>query len=406
LLNVYILLSIICVLSIKADTPDGWYIAKQAPGSYQPSARSVATFLTKNDTHAILYGGFLELVDYGGAYRKSDGQVWYNDIYLLDTSNPELLKWTKVEVNNPENAPVPRSFECVVYSPIDDSLYLYGGLKSEADYNISDVSYFSDSWVFDFSTLTWSLLDEVSTPGNVVGMACEYYDGDVIMTHGWRAKSYYVWYSDGISVKITAYPTQINETWRWDLETNTWTLLDTSEIRPSFGFKSAWGLIPNSEKFLLVGATAEGESLDQIWELDIPTLIWTEFEKSNVPQPMREDFAWAITSAKWFFMTGGDAEGTLTLEDTCNAEYHVCTFVTNPTDTNYFLRLRVDQHEADWEDESEFASTTAPTRRAAIVKSKPYLYLVGGLDWEGQNPIGETYNPYTWAIKLPNKYWN
>jgi len=210
---------------------------------------------------------------------------------------------------------------------------------------------------------------------------------------------------NGYKIKLHIIPKQINETWRWEVDSNTWTKLDTSAERPSFGFKSAWGLIPETNKFLFVGGTAAGDSLDQIWDLDINTLTWSSYEKTNVPNPMREDFGWAITSNKWFLMTGGDAEGNLTLEDTCNDEFHDCFFVTNPTDTNYFLRLRISQKRADWEDDAEFDTNLAPIRRGVIVKAKPYLYLVGGLDWEGQNEIGETYNPYTWAIKLANKYW-
>jgi len=224
-------------------------------------------------------------------------------------------------------------------------------------------------------------------------MGCDYIDGSVIMTHGC--------FNSIISYK--------NDTWRWDLADNTWTLLDTSTVRPIARSSHTFKRIPGMNKFLLangqviVSPIVDSVSTD-VWIFDYDTLQWKQSVVSNVPQPPHDSYAEAITSSKWFFMAGGDADGNKTVANTCFPPLQ-CRVPVTPTNTNYFLRLKLDEDEAIWEDDESFEHSVPPHRRASIVILEPYLYLVGGMDWNGKNGVGEIYNPYTWAIQLKNKYF-
>jgi hypothetical protein len=382
--SICLLLTLLCTFII-ASNADGWYLTVQDEDSFPPSVRVGSSFIHKNTTHAILYGGYYERI---AMYRGEN--IFYNEIFILDASNPNLLKWTKIDPLGLA-APVPRAFSCVVYSPEEDALFVYGGVSYPSNY--SRFSFYSDSWVFSFSTNTWSQLDTVAAPGALTGMGCDYIDRTVIMTHGCLNS-------------ILAYK---NDTWRWDLATNTWTLLDTSTIRPRARSLTTFKRIPGSNKFILangqvVVSPIVDSVLTDIWIFDSDTLNWSQSVVNNVPQPSHDSYAEALTSNKWFLMAGGDADGNKTVADTCFPPLQ-CRVPATPTDTNYFLRLNLEKEEANWEDDEAFERSVPPHRRASIVVLEPYLYLVGGMNWNGKHGIGEMYNPYTWAIQLKKKYF-
>jgi N-acetylneuraminic acid mutarotase len=279
----------------------------------------------------------------------------------------------------------------VVYSPEEDALFSYGGVAYPSNY--SSFQFFSDTWVFRFSTNTWSQLAATVAPGARAGMGCDYIDGSVIMTHG----------------SLNTILSFKNETWRWDLGTNTWTLLDTSTVRPIARSSQTFKRIPGTNKFLFANGQVilspiVDSVLTDVWIFDSDTLEWKQSVVSNVPQPPHDSYAEVMTSNKWFLMAGGDADGNKTVVNTCFPPLQ-CRVPVTPTKTNYFLRLKLDLEEADWEDDEEFEHSVPPHRRASIVILEPYLYLVGGMGWNGKNGVGEIYNPYTWAIQLKNKYF-
>jgi hypothetical protein len=312
-------------------------------------------------------------------------------MYLLDVSNPELILWTKVEYAPGSPVPPGRGYECSVYSEILDAFFLYGGLVYTS--NFSSILFRADTWVFHFSNLTWTLLDEVASPGYRVGHECQLdiTGENVIMLHGIASN--------------TTEP--ITNTSVWNLATNTWTNLPLATYRPSARWLFGFQRIPGSNNFLMVNGRLPRSPVlfTDIWVLNGDTFEWTELTVSNVPNPPHEVAVYALTSAKWLLMSGGDADNNKTVADTCKPPL-LCRTVVSPKDTNFFLRLRLDSSRADWEDEAGFDHTLTPHRHASLIIMKPYLYFYGGFDWDGQHGIGEIYNTLTWAIKLSNKYWD
>jgi len=372
----------------------GWYVARIHPDSFRPSPapRSMAQFIKKNDTHAIFYGGYREKI----AWNTGEN-IFYNDMYLVDVSNPELIKWTRV--NYAPSSPVPnaRSYECAVYSEIEDAFFMYGGLLYTS--NFSTTIILGDSWVYHFSTNTWTLLDALAPAGYRAGHGCALDSSgeNVIVLHGIKDND----------------TDPINATSIWKLSDNTWTHLPPATVGPLGRWLFGWQRIPGTNNFLMINGRIPSFGLPRnqtyrtdIWALNGDNYQWTELVVTNVQDPPFELSTFALTSSKWLLMSGGDADGNKTVAETCKPPL-ICRTVVTPQDTNYFLRLNFNSspQRGDWEDEAEFDHTTTRHRHAAIVLMKPYIYMYGGHDWDGQHGIGEIYNTLLWAIKLPNKYW-
>jgi hypothetical protein len=342
-------------------------------------------FHKKNDTHAFLYGGYRERLAW-----NLGPNVFYNDLFFLDVSNPDSLKWTQVHYDANSIVPPARSYECSVYSSKLDAFFFYGGLTYTSNYSTTVLV--GDTWVYHFSTNTWALLDLVAPAGIRAGHGCalDEIGENVIVTQGLPDNFTDHFYRD---------------TWSWNLATNTWTNVSTN-IPPNGRWLVGFDRLPGTNNFVLFnGRRLPPVTMTDVWEFNGDTHQWRSFVVGNIPNPPHEVFAYTVTSSKWLLLAGGDADGNQTIADTCLPPLQCILVTATPQDTNFFLRLNLNQGSAIWEDEAEFDHTVTRHRHAAIVKMEPYLYLYGGLDWDGKHGIGEIYNTLTWGMKLPNKYW-
>jgi len=253
-----------------------------------------------------------------------------------------------------------------------------------------------ETWKFHFSNFTWELLSANATPGPRAGHQCDMDEsGDnAIMTQG-------------IPNNETAFNSFVSDIWKWNLATNTWTQLPVHPTNHPVGrWLFSWHRIPDSNNFLFLhGKRIRNEYMTDVWHWNGDTYDWTNLTVYNQPNPPKELSAYALTSKKWLLMMGGDADGSLTLNDTCPPPLDPCFAIVNPTDDNFFLRLRFNQDEVEWDLDEEFEHRTTPHRHGVIVKMEPYLYFYGGHDWDGKHGIGEIYNTLLWGIRLPNKFW-
>jgi len=382
------LVYLISFLVISSLAENGWYVTRLHPDSFRPtpSSRSLPAFVKKNDTHAILYGGYRERIAW-----NLGPNVFYNDMFLLDVSNPDLLKWSKVNYDPNSIVPPERGYECSVYSAKEDAFFFYGGVTYTS--NFSTTVFVGDSWVYHFPTNSWKLLDVVAPAGIRAGHGCALDESgeNVIVTQG-----------IGDNFTDNFY----RDTWSWKLATNTWTNLTTS-LPPNGRWLFGFHRTPGTNNFILLnGRRLPPVTMTDVWEFNGNTKQWRQFVVGNVPNPLHEAASYAFPSSKWLLMAGGDADGNKTIADTCQPPLKCVLVVVTPQDTNFFLRLNRNQGTANWEDEAEFDHTITPQRHASIVEMEPYLYLYGGHDWDGVHGIGEIYNTLTWAMKLPNKYWS
>jgi hypothetical protein len=341
-----------------------------------------------NNTHALLYGGYTECL----AWNQCEN-VFHNDIFIHDAHNPARIKWTKVQ-NLGSVAPIPRSIDCAFYT--NNKLYIYGGANFTAKFEEDETFFYNDTWVFSFATQTWQSLG-TSPAGKRGGGGCDLIDASTgLITHGALGH-------DNI---------HLNDTWTWNLVNNQWNQLTTSATRPESRFQLEFAKIPGTSRFLLAHgqfAIASPPIIVNVFKTDVWVFNpangnWQELTVENVPQPVHNVAGYALTSDRWLLMTAGDAGlANKTLAQTCPLPLR-CVFKAAPTNTNYFLRLKLDQQplKAVWEEESQFDHSIPPVRKPAMVILEPYVYFVGGMGWDGVHGVGEIQNPYTWSIRLKN----
>jgi len=283
---------------------------------------------------------------------------------------------------------------CGFFSPAHDALFLYGGVTYNSLLNLFEL--FSDSWVFYFANSSWVQLETDAAPGKRGGMGCDYINGHAYLTHG------------SLNIAVVT----VNDTWKWNLATNTWTKLSISSPIPPSRVELRFNLIPGTSKILLIG----GETfvppafvaipLKDIWIFDTAVPSWTKLTVDSTPDPYPENFGIAITSPKWVIIQAGDAQGNLTVSDTCKPPLQ-CVIPASPTDNNWFIKVRQNHQTADWGEEGELEHNTPAIKRCVIMvfPNIKKLYLVGGHGWDGQHGVGEIYNPYTWKMDLSGKYF-
>lgn len=366
-----------------------WYLTRQDPTSQQPSTRSVPSFLPKNETHAILYGGYLEHIVIN---RPDSNNTFYNDIFIMNAENPDLIKWTQIQKADSSPEPIPRAYSCVVYSKSLDALYVYGGFTYNPQF--TQINFFSDIWKFEFANLTWTLIQENGPAGNRAGMGCDILADEnvVYLTYG----------------TVNTLSNALNDTWMWELETNTWTLLtNISEVnRPTSRSLHVFRVIGSTHDFLFFDGLSlrsinNTNRFSEVWIFHSDTATWQQNVVNNPPAP-RGTFAYTLTSEKWFFMHSGDFEET-NITENCLPPLE-CIDPADPTDESFFMKFK--DGSSKWTDELELAHSTPPLRHASIVNLEPNLYLVGGMDWSGKNGVGEEYNYFTYSIILTAKYFN
>ena len=101
-------------------------------------------------------------------------------------------------------------------------LYIYGGASFTSNFDEDFTVFYNDTWVFDFSTQTWTFLG-ISPAGTRGGMGCDAINTTaILMTHGALGHGNIF----------------LDDTWIWDIQSNTWTQQTTSVTKPVARFEA------------------------------------------------------------------------------------------------------------------------------------------------------------------------
>ena len=179
----------------------------------QPSTRGAHGAVAVGD-RMYVFGGFFERDDQ--QFDTNDSYVFYNDLYYLD-NNTKV--WTALTPSGPR--PDVRAFHRLM---VDDSAGIRpaststagrsAATRSSAGATRSRSSY-GDVWRYDTGANTWTELNPTCpaapapcAPGARLGMAGEMNDGKIYIFGG-----------------IDANFATLGDTWRFDVQTKTWTQL-------------------------------------------------------------------------------------------------------------------------------------------------------------------------------------
>jgi len=207
--------------------------------SIQPSARM---------RHSMAYDSINgKVILFGGSDVGDNDETW---AYDLDTNT-----WTNM---TPSTKPSARQHHSMAYDSINDKVILFGGNDA--------VGRDDETWAYDLGTNTWTNMTPSIQPSarERHSMAYDSINGKVILFGGNFAGGY------------------DDETWAYDLDTNTWTNMTPPTPKPSARGYHSMAYDSINDKVILFGGY-DGGSNDETWAYDLGTNTWTNMTPSTQP---------------------------------------------------------------------------------------------------------------------------
>ena len=203
----------------------------------------------------IFFGGTPNCGSISGPFLD---ETW---AYDYDTNT-----WMKME---PEVRPPGRCFHTMVYDAESDRVIVWGGWSDAVDVNV---------WSYDYNTNTWTELESsTGPPRRFVYQSVAYHPPSdrILMFGGLEPHGRAI-----IDARL------IDETWSYDTNTNTWTLLEPS-VHPAKRSHHAMAYHPGTDRIVLFGGELESAYSDvlsdQTWIFDPVTDTWTEGVEEWIP---------------------------------------------------------------------------------------------------------------------------
>jgi N-acetylneuraminic acid mutarotase len=162
------------------------------PSGTVPSARSSFSMVFDDQNQVIiLFGG----------YSKTTGAD-LNDTWAYD---PATNTWT--ELTTTGDVPTARGGSAMSYDQFESKIVLFGGTDSKAK------TYFNDTYVFEYSTKTWTKVTPAGDTPSIRAGHRMVYDptlSNTVLFGGWDGTAYF------------------NDTWTFTIATSTWTNMNIS----------------------------------------------------------------------------------------------------------------------------------------------------------------------------------
>lgn len=183
------------------------------------------------DSFSMVYDQINQKIILFGGWSDETG-AHLNDTWAYD---PAANTWTNL--NPTGDIPAVRGSHTMAYDPDDGKILLFGGVDGNA--------YFSDTWAYDALANIWTNLGPTGeTPAGRAGhrMAYDPTSGTTILFGGWDGATYF------------------NDTWAFNVASNTWTNLSPIGAAPSA--RDSHSLVYNAatDELILFGGLVGGAS--------------------------------------------------------------------------------------------------------------------------------------------------
>lgn len=289
--------------------------------------------------------------------------TFFNDLHRFDTLTNT---WTELSPAGP--LPPARAFAAATSRPTAGEVVIYGG--SFFDPTFTTFQVFGDLWVYSLADDGWNEVQPINAGPGPRNGATLWADGDRLYLFG----------------GITPFFLFTNDLWEYDFVTNRWT-----ELIPLFapgsppGRDEAYaGDHPKQGRLTIYG----GESLDlqtfdfitleDVWQLDLATLTWTEVTPGPAQDvPVHGNLGAASVIGNKLYVQGGDVPGGTA---GCGAP-----FPQNATEELWQFHLV--QHR--WRQRLPDGDPLTRLKRHAGVTIDDKLYVFGGFDFDCPTGVGD-----------------
>ncbi len=221
--------------------------------------------------HNMVYDSVNDvMVMYGGSIiTGSEGRVWDTWTYDVDTN-----EWTRMIT---ENTPYPSDTR-MAYDSESDKVISFNG-------NYDDHVASDQTWVYDYTTNTWTQIATTTVPPIREYGQMEYdSESDVVILFG--GGLHFDTNPDGITLRY-------NDTWAFDYNADTWTNITTATYPLNYQFSGTAYDSANDLVVLFGGSTDDdmyddptgGRYLGETWTFDYNTNTFTNVTPSVSPSP-------------------------------------------------------------------------------------------------------------------------
>ena len=289
-----------------------------------PSIRTAPTMVYDNARQVVvLFGGTEHILENSTATNYDD--TW--------EYTPSDGTWSSIDT---DSSPTSRSSAPAVFDEANGRILLFGGKKPNSSND--DNESLSDTWVYDTSTLAWTKLtipaNQAPTARHGSSMAYNTSTNEIFLFGG-ESK-------DGTG----SAETFLNDVWRFETATSTWTKLTTINPPSPRGYAS---MVYNPDRdrfYLLGGRTAIGsppvedgqtpsEVSQEQWELNPANLTWTAVTPTtNMGGQYGAGLVYATATQEMISFGGQSEDATTTLGATLDYTFSRNSWINRATDSN------------------------------------------------------------------------
>eukprot|EP01114_Cavostelium_apophysatum_P010831 TRINITY_DN24964_c0_g1_i1.p1 TRINITY_DN24964_c0_g1~~TRINITY_DN24964_c0_g1_i1.p1 ORF type:complete len:377 (-),score=50.12 TRINITY_DN24964_c0_g1_i1:14-1144(-) len=213
----------------------------------------VAECESLSESNGVLHGD--KFIFFGGFTGVGDKRT--NSIFCFDLASKQISIFESASL--PENSPCIRSVCSVCL--YNGHLYIFGG------WNVKTV--LNDVWKFDLETYSWTLVKQ--KPNDVVPPPVRYHVAVV--------------YKDAMYIYsgFTDARKHLDDLYRFDFATETWSLINTTGNKPKPRSRSR-ALVAGNKMYLVGGHDMNRmANFSDIYELNLDTFEWKEIHTANTP---------------------------------------------------------------------------------------------------------------------------
>jgi len=360
-----------------------------------PSGTAGATMVFINHK-LVVFGGVNECVNLTtgpGNTTVCSGNVFFNDIWIYDL---QTNIWSHPIISGPK--PSGRSFHRSVAYEDTNTMYTYGGVI----YSSIDGTAFvplGDFWSFSLDTLTWTQITTTVNPGIRVDAGFTIKDDDIYLAFG--------------LFTIGHHPENVckNDLWQFHIPTNTWTQLIANDINnpaiPPVRYQCRFDYNKDHNKIIMYGGDVlpdNSEPRYDTWSYDVDLNTWTLLDNNSMIPLFTGASA---TNGNIFLLSTGEMRFGTQVE--CSDP--ITGKKNNPTNDHYILQFTT----AGATYHQVYPNTNIlPAMQSAYTTNKKDFYIWGGFNFfcvssgvQGQadHRAVQKYYPMVSTLRLPNNLY-